>query len=112
MFRAQNGKTRSARLNHATMELLPANIKTRRKRQRACDELEQVRGIEPPCSAWEADILPLNYTCIGNQLLYYTITPAALQEEKWEKIAAPATSSPSCFLRILDSLFGLYYNRL
>ncbi len=25
--------------------------------------LEQVRGIEPPCSAWEADILPLNYTC-------------------------------------------------
>ena len=26
--------------------------------------MEQVRGIEPPCSAWEADILPLNYTCI------------------------------------------------
>ena len=26
--------------------------------------LEQVRGIEPPCSAWEADILPLNYTCV------------------------------------------------
>ncbi len=25
--------------------------------------VEQVRGIEPPCSAWEADILPLNYTC-------------------------------------------------
>ena len=25
--------------------------------------MEQVRGIEPPCSAWEADILPLNYTC-------------------------------------------------
>lgn len=24
--------------------------------------LERVRGIEPPCSAWEADILPLNYT--------------------------------------------------
>ncbi len=28
--------------------------------------LEQVRGIEPPCSAWEADILPLNYTCVGS----------------------------------------------
>ena len=26
--------------------------------------LEQVKGIEPSCSAWEADILPLNYTCI------------------------------------------------
>ena len=26
--------------------------------------LEQVKGIEPSCSAWEADILPLNYTCM------------------------------------------------
>lgn len=26
--------------------------------------LEQVKGIEPSCSAWEADVLPLNYTCI------------------------------------------------
>ena len=24
--------------------------------------VERVRGIEPPYSAWEADILPLNYT--------------------------------------------------
>ena len=24
---------------------------------------KQVRGIEPPTSAWEADVLPLNYTC-------------------------------------------------
>lgn len=24
--------------------------------------MEQVKGIEPSCSAWEADILPLNYT--------------------------------------------------
>ena len=30
----------------------------------ACSDLEQVMGIEPTCSAWEADILPLNYTCI------------------------------------------------
>ena len=37
--------------------------KTRRKRYEAYDELEQVTGIEPACSAWEADILPLNYTC-------------------------------------------------
>ncbi len=26
--------------------------------------MEQVKGIEPSCSAWEADILPLNYTCM------------------------------------------------
>ena len=27
--------------------------------------LERVRGIEPPYSAWEADVLPLNYTRVG-----------------------------------------------
>jgi hypothetical protein len=26
--------------------------------------LEQVKGVEPSCSAWEADVLPMNYTCI------------------------------------------------
>ena len=30
--------------------------------------MEQVMGIEPTCSAWKADILPLNYTCIFNFL--------------------------------------------
>jgi hypothetical protein len=24
--------------------------------------MERVRGIEPPCAAWEAAVLPLNYT--------------------------------------------------
>ena len=28
-----------------------------------CKKMEQVMGIEPTCSAWKADILPLNYTC-------------------------------------------------
>lgn len=27
--------------------------------------MEQARGIEPPLSAWQADVLPLNYTCKG-----------------------------------------------
>ena len=27
--------------------------------------LEQVTGIEPAYSAWEADTLPLSYTCLG-----------------------------------------------
>jgi hypothetical protein len=26
------------------------------------NENERVRGIEPPCAAWEAAVLPLNYT--------------------------------------------------
>jgi hypothetical protein len=25
-------------------------------------QVERVRGIEPPCAAWEAAVLPLNYT--------------------------------------------------
>ena len=29
------------------------------------DLAERVRGIEPPFSAWEADVLPLNYTREG-----------------------------------------------
>ena len=24
---------------------------------------KQIRGIEPPSSAWEADVLPMNYIC-------------------------------------------------
>ena len=31
--------------------------------------MEQVKGIEPSCSAWEADILPLNYTCVFTRFL-------------------------------------------
>ena len=26
------------------------------------DDLERVKGIEPSLSAWEAEVLPLNYT--------------------------------------------------
>ena len=31
-------------------------------RLRGEKEKERVRGIEPPCAAWEAAVLPLNYT--------------------------------------------------
>ena len=39
------------------------------KRCIACSDVEQVTGIEPACSAWEADILPLNYTCKYRKML-------------------------------------------
>jgi hypothetical protein len=32
-----------------------------KKRALACENLERVTGIEPALSAWEADVLPLNY---------------------------------------------------
>ncbi len=39
--------------------------------------LERVGGIEPPCSAWKADVLPLNYTRIDlpNQVSMPRQTP-------------------------------------
>ena len=30
-------------------------------------ELERVMGIEPTLSAWEAEVLPLNYTRLGQE---------------------------------------------
>lgn len=51
---------------------------------------KQVRGIEPPCSAWEADILPLNYTCISER--DYSRSPDWLQapiSKKSEKDCRP-----------------------
>ena len=37
------------------------------------------------CETWEADILPLNYTCNLNQLLHYTINEIALQVKNMRK---------------------------
>ena len=33
-------------------------------------KMEQVKGIEPSQSAWKAEVLPLNYTCIFIQHRY------------------------------------------
>ena len=37
-----------------------------KKRTRKCSCLERVKGIEPSWPAWEAEVLPLNYTRIFN----------------------------------------------
>ena len=36
----------------------------------SCYKLEQVVGIEPTSSAWKAEVLPLNYTCIINNWIF------------------------------------------
>ena len=41
--------------------LYPAELQAHKK-------LERVMGIEPTCSAWKADILPLNYTRLAGLL--------------------------------------------
>lgn len=38
--------------------------KIRLPKREADFHLEQVKGIEPSWPAWEAGVLPLNYTCV------------------------------------------------
>ena len=47
---------------------------SRSKRYDACSDVEQVKGIEPSYSAWEADVLPLNYTCVPYVEQFYYST--------------------------------------
>lgn len=44
--------------------LLFPNNKTRADAKSALVLMEQVKGIEPSSQAWEARILPMNYTCM------------------------------------------------
>ena len=79
------GGTRSPNLLLRSQLLYPAelqaHIKLYERAARPLDLLsvERVMGIEPTCSAWKADILPLNYTriylvfsAVLRRLYYYT----------------------------------------
>ena len=48
-----------------TLRGATANVKSRTK-STAHRGVERVKGIEPSYEAWEASVLPLNYTRIGN----------------------------------------------
>ena len=48
----------------------------------ACDAVERVMGIEPTTSAWEADVLPLNYTRKLKRLKHYSYFNLTCQREK------------------------------
>ena len=39
--------------------------------------VERVKGIEPSYAAWEAAVLPLNYTRIGENAIYNSRGPGA-----------------------------------
>ena len=61
-------------------EFLMQSIKTRRKRYDACDELERLMGVEPTYAAWEAAVLPMNYSRVSGG--YYSRPLWKLQPEK------------------------------
>src|SRR5215470_15393499 len=52
---------------------------TRRKREK------RVRGIEPPCAAWEAAVLPLNYT--RNAVLDFRFSIADCNQNKRQVVS-------------------------
>ena len=58
------GGTRTPNLLLRRQLLYPAELQAHITQDRLIKKLEQVMGIEPTCSAWKADILPLNYTRI------------------------------------------------
>ncbi len=73
--------------------------RTPRERWRA--ERERVRGIEPPCQAWEACALPLSYTRVGGtRRLYHT---AYWSDNGPVEIAVhPANLPPGCVQEYLN----------
>lgn len=61
------------------------------------ENLERVTGIEPAFSAWEADVLPLNYT--RSQPLF----PAFARKTTIAFIVAISATMPKC---VLPSITG------
>ena len=67
--------------------------------------LEQVMGIEPTRSAWEAEVLPLNYTCkwLSTGLLIHILS----KSEEIVKVSAHfSLQKPRKFCRVSRFLFG------
>src|SRR5215470_15064071 len=56
-------------------------------------ENERVRGIEPPCAAWEAAVLPLNYTRM--QIFDFRFAIADCNRNKWPLQIAVACAALS-----------------
>ena len=80
------GGTRTPNLLLRRQLLYPAELQAHTFRK-DCDgltELEQVMGIEPTCSAWKADILPLNYTRMAFQqkILYHNKREKSIAQSK------------------------------
>ena len=49
--------------------------------------LEQATGIEPAASAWEAEVLPLDYACQSATVILYPIRQG-LSSTVWQKLLA------------------------
>lgn len=52
--------------------------KIKKRQAKACRLMERVRGIEPPTNAWEALVLPLNYTRLFKKLNIYSFSTVTI----------------------------------
>jgi hypothetical protein len=61
---------------------------------------ERVRGIEPPCAAWEAAVLPLNYT--REEIFDFRFATADCNRNKFapQKVVARDVLSASSLCRM------------
>ena len=64
-FRAGNGRS----IGFASLAFLP---KEKNRSLTGFSLLEQATGIEPATSAWEADVLPLNYACDATIIYHFS----------------------------------------
>ena len=67
---------------------------------------ERVRGIEPPCAAWEAAVLPLNYT--REEIFDFRFSIADCNRNKLSvanRLSTPNACSVRCPQRILLVMF-------
>src|SRR2546430_243860 len=70
-------------------------------RLRGEKEKERVRGIEPPCAAWEAAVLPLNYT--REEIFDFRFAIADCNRNKFALQIAVRCAVLSAFLEIARS---------
>ena len=76
------------------------NMILKKKKPLIIKGLEQVRGIEPPSQAWEACILPMNYTC---EQRYY-IPSKKKNQELSEKTYAKGAGLGIALWKTVDNL--------
>ena len=56
--------------------------------------MERVNGIEPSFEAWEAPVLPLNYTRGRQQPV--SLQPAVVGSHHYSSLIRPSNAPPTC----------------
>ncbi len=96
-------RTRACAL-HAQAVVFRANSNTKGVPNGTPFVLEQATGIEPAASAWEAEVLPLDYACKNNIII--NEWALFVNGRSHKKIRHATTAQGSCILRIKNEALG------